>query len=142
MFNYNLLGGPLFEEPGWRGFLQPRLEEIMHPWGCRHLCGNNVGRMAYPTLLRDVEQRFAGQLFADRNRGIYLDCIRAEFSREGYPRRHSDARCLQCVVAIPGPISWTNADALLSFRRNDPGLGLSFCGSGHNPEYTWATPFG
>ena len=24
MFNYNLLGGPLFEEPGWRGFLQPR----------------------------------------------------------------------------------------------------------------------
>ncbi|MDX6463525.1 MAG: protease family protein [Acidobacteriaceae bacterium] len=32
MFNYNLLGGPLFEEPGWRGFLQPRLEEIMHPW--------------------------------------------------------------------------------------------------------------
>lgn len=32
MFNYNLLGGPLFEEPGWRGFLQPRLEEIMRPW--------------------------------------------------------------------------------------------------------------
>ena len=32
MFNYNLLGGPLLEEPGWRGFLQPHLEEIMHPW--------------------------------------------------------------------------------------------------------------
>jgi uncharacterized protein len=32
MFNYNLLGGPLFEEPGWRGFLQPRLEEILQPW--------------------------------------------------------------------------------------------------------------
>lgn len=32
MFNYNLLGGPLFEEPGWRGFLQPRLEEILPPW--------------------------------------------------------------------------------------------------------------
>jgi len=32
MFNYNLLGGPLFEEPGWRGFLQPRLEEVMSPW--------------------------------------------------------------------------------------------------------------
>lgn len=32
MFNYNLLGGPLFEEPGWRGFLQPRLEEVMRPW--------------------------------------------------------------------------------------------------------------
>jgi membrane protease YdiL (CAAX protease family) len=32
MFNYNILGGPLFEEPGWRGFLQPRLEEAMPPW--------------------------------------------------------------------------------------------------------------
>lgn len=32
MFNYNILGGPLFEEPGWRGFLQPRLEEMMSPW--------------------------------------------------------------------------------------------------------------
>lgn len=32
MFNYNLLGGPLFEEPGWRGFLQPHLEAIMNPW--------------------------------------------------------------------------------------------------------------
>jgi membrane protease YdiL (CAAX protease family) len=32
MFNYNLFGGPLFEEPGWRGFLQPRLETLMPPW--------------------------------------------------------------------------------------------------------------
>ena len=32
MFNYNLLGGPLFEEPGWRGFLQPCLQESMDPW--------------------------------------------------------------------------------------------------------------
>ena len=32
MFSYNILGGPLFEEPGWRGFLQPRLEEAMPPW--------------------------------------------------------------------------------------------------------------
>lgn len=32
MFNYNLLGGPLFEEPGWRGFLQPHLEQLMPPW--------------------------------------------------------------------------------------------------------------
>lgn len=32
MFNYNLLGGPLFEEPGWRGFLQPRLQGMMRPW--------------------------------------------------------------------------------------------------------------
>ena len=32
MFNYNLLGGPLFEEFGWRGFLQVRLQREMAPW--------------------------------------------------------------------------------------------------------------
>ena len=32
MFNYNLLGGPLFEEFGWRGFLQPHLQKVLPPW--------------------------------------------------------------------------------------------------------------
>ena len=32
MFSYNLLGGPLFEEFGWRGFLQARLQRVMPPW--------------------------------------------------------------------------------------------------------------
>jgi membrane protease YdiL (CAAX protease family) len=32
MFNYNLLGGPLFEEFGWRGFLQSRLQHLMPEW--------------------------------------------------------------------------------------------------------------
>lgn len=32
MFNYNLLGGPLFEEFGWRGFLQARLQLEIAPW--------------------------------------------------------------------------------------------------------------
>ena len=32
VFNYStLLGGPLFEEPGWRGFALPRLEARFHP---------------------------------------------------------------------------------------------------------------
>jgi membrane protease YdiL (CAAX protease family) len=32
MFNYNLLGGPLFEEFGWRGYLQSRLQDLLPPW--------------------------------------------------------------------------------------------------------------
>jgi membrane protease YdiL (CAAX protease family) len=32
MFNYNLLGGPLFEEFGWRGFLQSRLQRVLPAW--------------------------------------------------------------------------------------------------------------
>jgi membrane protease YdiL (CAAX protease family) len=39
MFNYNLLGGPLFEEFGWRGFLQPRLQRVMPPWVAAVLVG-------------------------------------------------------------------------------------------------------
>jgi membrane protease YdiL (CAAX protease family) len=32
MFNYNILAGPLFEEFGWRGFLQSRLQRLMPTW--------------------------------------------------------------------------------------------------------------
>jgi membrane protease YdiL (CAAX protease family) len=32
MFGLNLLAGPLFEEFGWRGFLQSRLQELFAPW--------------------------------------------------------------------------------------------------------------
>jgi len=32
MFNYNLFGGPLFEEFGWRAFLQPQLQRVLPPW--------------------------------------------------------------------------------------------------------------
>ena len=32
MFNYNILAGPLFEEFGWRGFLQSRLQSLMPTW--------------------------------------------------------------------------------------------------------------
>lgn len=32
MFGYNLLGGPLFEEFGWRGYLQSRLQRLLSPW--------------------------------------------------------------------------------------------------------------
>jgi membrane protease YdiL (CAAX protease family) len=32
MFNYNLFGGPLFEEFGWRGFLQSRMQDALSPW--------------------------------------------------------------------------------------------------------------
>jgi uncharacterized protein len=32
MFNYNLFGGPLFEEFGWRGYLQDNLQKALPPW--------------------------------------------------------------------------------------------------------------
>jgi membrane protease YdiL (CAAX protease family) len=32
MFNYNLFGGPLFEEFGWRGYLQSHLQQMFPPW--------------------------------------------------------------------------------------------------------------
>lgn len=32
MFGYNLLGGPLFEQFGWRGFLLTRLQRFVAPW--------------------------------------------------------------------------------------------------------------
>jgi membrane protease YdiL (CAAX protease family) len=31
MFNYNLFGGPLFEEFGWRGYLQSHLQQMFPP---------------------------------------------------------------------------------------------------------------
>jgi membrane protease YdiL (CAAX protease family) len=40
-----LIGGPLFEEPGWSGFAQPRLQRLHGPlvggsyWAASGLCG-------------------------------------------------------------------------------------------------------
>jgi membrane protease YdiL (CAAX protease family) len=39
MLNYNLLGGPLFEEFGWRGFLQSRMQDMMPPWAATIVVG-------------------------------------------------------------------------------------------------------
>ena len=39
MLNYNLLGGPLFEEFGWRGFLQSRLQRSLSPWASAVVVG-------------------------------------------------------------------------------------------------------
>jgi membrane protease YdiL (CAAX protease family) len=39
MFNYNLFGGPLFEEFGWRGFLQSRLQLSLRPWSSAIVVG-------------------------------------------------------------------------------------------------------
>jgi len=40
VFSYStLIGGPLGEEPGWRGFALPRLEKMMAPWKASLLLG-------------------------------------------------------------------------------------------------------
>jgi len=39
MFNYNLLAGPLFEEFGWRGFLQSRLQRLIPAWAAAAAVG-------------------------------------------------------------------------------------------------------
>ena len=39
MFSYDLFGGPLFEEFGWRGFLQARLQRSLPPWIASVLTG-------------------------------------------------------------------------------------------------------
>jgi membrane protease YdiL (CAAX protease family) len=51
MFNYNLLGGPLFEEFGWRGFLQTRLQEAMPPWVASICVGIMWGAWHAPLFL-------------------------------------------------------------------------------------------
>ncbi len=51
MFNYNLLGGPLFEEFGWRGFLQPHLQEVMPPWIASILTGILWAAWHFPLFL-------------------------------------------------------------------------------------------
>lgn len=39
MFNYNLLSGPLCEEFGWRGFLQPHAEKVLPAWAAAVFVG-------------------------------------------------------------------------------------------------------
>jgi membrane protease YdiL (CAAX protease family) len=51
MFNYNLFGGPLFEEFGWRGFLQSRLQEVLPPWIAAICVGILWGIWHFPLFL-------------------------------------------------------------------------------------------
>ena len=70
MFNYNLFGGPIFEEFGWRGFLQSQLQEVLPPW----IASSFVGIMwaATPALVICwLEQRFTPGLRLHRDRSQY-----------------------------------------------------------------------
>ena len=51
MFGYNLLGGPLFEEFGWRGFLQSRLQRLLPPWVAAICVGTMWAVWHFPLFL-------------------------------------------------------------------------------------------
>jgi membrane protease YdiL (CAAX protease family) len=51
MFNYNLFGGPLFEEFGWRGFLQARLQQALPPWIAAICAGMMWAAWHFPLFL-------------------------------------------------------------------------------------------
>lgn len=51
MFGYNLLGGPLFEEFGWRGFLQSRLQRLLAPWLATLCVGTMWAAWHFPLFL-------------------------------------------------------------------------------------------
>ena len=51
MFGYNLLGGPLFEEFGWRGFLQSRLDRLLPPWVAAICVGTMWAVWHFPLFL-------------------------------------------------------------------------------------------
>jgi membrane protease YdiL (CAAX protease family) len=65
MFSYNLLGGPLFEEFGWRGFLQARLQQVMPPWVAAICVGVLWAAWHAPALPRELDQRFSPDLHSD-----------------------------------------------------------------------------
>ena len=51
MLNYNLFGGPLFEEFGWRGFLQSRLQRKLPTWIAAVLTGTLWATWHLPLFL-------------------------------------------------------------------------------------------
>ena len=45
-----IIGGPLFEEPGWRGFALPRMQGRLGPLGASLGLGVILGRLAFPAV--------------------------------------------------------------------------------------------
>jgi membrane protease YdiL (CAAX protease family) len=106
MFNYNLLGGPLFEEFGWRGFLQPRLQRVLPPW----IAAISVGIMwaAWHLPLFLVGWSSASPLafmficgWSLRGNGVCLQCLR-QGSRGCHPDAFSVQRLTKVYFGLSG----------------------------------------
>ncbi len=63
MFNYNLFGGPLFEEFGWRGYLQSHLQQMFPPWIAAIAVGISVGSVAPAPVSCRIGRRFGNLSF-------------------------------------------------------------------------------
>ena len=100
MFNYNLLGGPLFEEFGWRGFLQARFRAGDRTLAFGYLRRMHVGSVASFPSSRFLEQRISTLLHVHRGLPLNRDGLCVQLLRRISPSRNPDASRFQFLTTL------------------------------------------